>query len=284
MISRLLVPRPSALLIGAALLSLTACGDGSDPLAAAGGATNLSVSFAAAATADTTLAGNAVLVGTASDTMVITQVQLVLDEVKLKRAGIASCPDSMRISGDRRRSSDNSGCSRLDLGPMLLNLPLGGSSTSPLGVTVPAGTYHEFEFELDDVSSSSTDSSSSSIADRAFLAAHPEFRNVSVRVTGSYKGTAFTFLSRAKAEVEFEFEPSLTIQEGVNDNVSITIDFASWFKDAGGAVLAPTVGNQSRIDQNIIGSFYAFGDRDRDGREDSGRGRGRGRGRGSDDN
>lgn len=252
-----------------------ACASGTDsPVSPAGpDATALSVSFAATGAASVNAAGNAVIVGTAADTMLISKVQMVLSNVKLRRAGVTACPDSMPVSGTRGRSSDDRGCSRLDLGPMLLDLPLSGASTSPLAVTVPAGTYHEFEFEVEDVSTSVN----ASQADKDFLTAHPEFRDVTVKVIGTYKGTAFTFLSRARAEVEFEFEPSLVVQAGVNDNVSITLDLSAWFKSAGGAVLAPTVANQAAIDQNIMTSFTAFGDRDRDGHEDSGRGRGRGR-------
>lgn len=260
---------------------LTACGDASqDPTSAGGGATSLSVSFVAQGTAlKTNAAGNAVLVGTSADTMVITRVQLVLDKVKLRKSGVAACPDSMSASSQRGRSSDDRGCSRMDLGPMLLDLPLTGAATSLLGVTVPAGAYRSLEFELDDINASSR----ATQAEKDFLAAHPEFRNATVRVTGTYKGTAFTFVSKAQAEVEFEFEPSLVVKAGVNDNVSITLDLGSWFKQASGAVLAPTVANQAAIDQNIINSFSAFGDRDGDAREDSGRGRHRGRGTGKDD-
>jgi hypothetical protein len=267
----------------AASVGLAACDGGTDgALAAEGGAANLSVSFAtpasvsAAVTVNT--AGNLVLVGTSKDTMLVTKLELVLSHVKLRRSGVSACPDSMPPSSQRGRSHDAGGCSRLDLGPMLLDMPLGGSTTSALAVTVPAGTYHEFEFELGDVSTSSR----ASQAEKDFLTAHPQFRDVTVRVTGTYKGTAFTFLSRAQTEVEFEFEPELIVKTGVNDNVSTTVDLAAWFMGDAGAILAPTVANQTRIDQNILSSFSAFGDENRDGREDGSRGRGRGRGRGRD--
>jgi hypothetical protein len=76
--------------------------------------------------------------------------------------------------------------------------------------------------------------------------------------------------------VEFEFEPSLVVETGVNDNVSISLDLSKWFKAANGSIVAPTVSNQLVIDQNILNSFDAFGDRDHDGHEDSGRGKGHG--------
>jgi hypothetical protein len=276
--SRISLPRCSTLVPAAALGLFAACAGGSDGSVAPvdGGATSLSVSFATAGTATVNAAGNAVIVGTAADTMVVTKVQMVLDNVKLRKSGVAACPDSMKVSSTRGRSSDDRGCSRLDLGPMLLDLPLGGTSTSPLTVTIPAGTYSQVEFELDDVNTGTR----ASQADKDFLTAHPEFRDVTVKVTGTYKGAAFTFLSRASAEVEFEFSPALVVQSGVNDNVTVKLDLAAWFKNASGAVLAPTVANQATIDQNITSSFSAFGDRDRDGREDGGRGESRGRRKG----
>ena len=274
MYSHSALPYGSRLLPIAMLGLLGACASGSDGSVApnAAGSTSLSVSFATTGAAAVNASGNAIIVGTAADTMVLTKVQLVLSNVKLRREGVTACPDSMKVSSTRGRSSDDRGCSRLDLGPMLLDLPLSGSTTSPLAVTVPAGIYHEFEFELEDVRTSVN----ASQTDKDFLAAHPEFRDVTVKVTGTYKGAAFTFLSRARAEVEFEFEPSLVVKSGVNDNVSIDLNLSAWFKNAGGAILAPTVANQTAIDQNIITSFHAFGDRDRDGHEDAGRGDSRG--------
>jgi hypothetical protein len=269
-----IVPVLSAL----TLASLTACSD-SATTAVEGGASGVSLSFATTGAAAQTAAGDAILVGTANDTMVISKVQLVLDQVKLRRADVTSCPDSMAASTDRSRSRDDRGCSRLDVGPMLVTLPLSGTASSPLSVTVPAGTYRSIEFELEDV----RDDARATAAERAFLAANPTFRDVSVRVEGRYRGTAFTFLSGAEGEVEFEFEPSMVIQTGVNDNISVTLDLARWFKTGTGALLAPTAANQSLISANISSAFEAFGDRDRNGREDEGRGRGRGRGRGSDD-
>lgn len=282
--------RRSLWMLAASLSSLTACGDATAP---AGGNSNLSLSFAAqvapAGTArtmgaglvpgvslatGTNAAGNVVLVGAANDTLVITGVQLVLNEVKLRRADVTSCPAVMpERSGSSERSSDDKGCSRLDLGPMLLDLPLSDAGSSKLAVAIPAGSYREIEFELDRVEGGS----GTSATDKAFLAANPDFANRSVRVTGTYKGQAFTFTSKVEAEVEMEFEPAIVVETGSNDNITIALDLARWFRDSAGRLLAPTVENQSRIEQNIATSFDAFGDRDRDGKEDPGRSRTRSR-------
>src|SRR6185295_15934827 len=76
-----------------------------------------------------------------SNTLVIDRVQLVLREIELKRAdATASC------SG----SSGHGACERLEVGPVLLDLPLGGSGGAARSFSVPvaAGTYDEVEFEI----------------------------------------------------------------------------------------------------------------------------------------
>ncbi len=253
------------------LAALAACGG--DPLGSNGGATSLSVSFASAGMVARNAAGNAILVGASSDTLVVAKVQLVLNDVELRRADVTTCPAAIPVSTNRERSSDDGGCSRLDLGPMLVDLPLDSTGASKLAVTIPAGAYREIEFELDKVRTGS----SASAAESLFVVAHPEFRDVTVRVTGTYRGAPFTFTSRVEAEVEFEFEPAFVVEAGVNDNITVSLDLGRWFRNETGALLAPTAQNQSRIEQNIVTSFDAFGDRDRDGREDRGRGRGRSR-------
>lgn len=262
------LPRRRAWLPVALLTSLAACGT-SDPLASSGGATSLSVSLASAGVTATNAAGSAIVVGSSADTLVISKVQLVLNDVKLRRADVTLCPDTIPARRDGEHSSDSHGCSRLDLGPMLLDVPLVGTGASKLAVAIPGGSYREMEFELDKVETGS----SATAAERTFLATYPDFRDVSVRVTGTYRGAPFTFLSHVEAEVEFEFNPALVVETGVNDNITISLDLGRWFRDSNGALLAPTTGNQGRIEQNIVTSFDAFGDRDRDGKEDSGRSR-----------
>ncbi len=263
----------------ASLTLLTACGDGSGALGAAGGATALSVSFSGSSTAAAAPAGQPLTVAAGSDTMVINRVQLVVDEFEMERDDdddTSSCAasDTRRASSDR--STDDGSCSRLDRGPFLFELPL-GAARSALSVTVPAGRYEEFELELDAVDDSADDDDDADdlAAKRAFLVANPAFRNVSVRVEGSYRGAPFVFTSRPEIEFEFEFEPSLVVEAGVNDNITVGVDVSSWFRNAAGAIVAPIAANRAIVDRNILSSIHAFGDRNRDGREDDGRGRSR---------
>ena len=110
-----------------------------------------------------------------------------------------------------------------------------------------------------------------------FVAKNPDFVDRTVRVTGTYKGQPFTFTSKVEAEVEMEFDPPIVVEAGANDNLTVALDLARWFRTTSGALLVPTAANQSRIEQNIATSFDVFGDRNRDGKEDEGRKRSRSR-------
>ena len=86
-----------------------------------------------------------------------------------------------------RRVVDDA-CEKLELGPILLDLPLGGAggAARTFSVAVDTGTYGEVEFEIHHPSDDDG-------ADVAFLQAHPDFAGVSVKVTGSFNGTPFIF-------------------------------------------------------------------------------------------
>ncbi len=269
------LPRCRAWILASTLTTLAACGDQAawklDPTETSGGATNLSVSFASSGALATNASGSAIIVGADDDTLVINSVQIVLNDVELRREEVSTCPDAMPARTNGERSADDMGCSRLDLGPMLLDVPLDGVSSSQLSAAIPAASYREVAFAIKRVRTES----SATAAERLFVTQHPEFGDQTVRVTGTYRGEPFTFTSVVEADVEFEFDPALAVEAGVNDNVTVSLDLSRWFRSETGALLAPTTDNQALIDQNIATSFDAFGDRDLDGREDRGRGRGR---------
>ena len=189
--------------------------------------------------------------GTA-EAVVIDTAQVVLREIELR--GGNGC-----VAGDDDSDEDSDGCGALELGPALANLPLSAGVISPLTVDVPAGSYTRLEFELHRVSGDGRDS--------AFAAAHPEMRDASVRVTGTYRGARFVFTSRVDAEVELTFRPPLVV-DGAASNATVNVDVASWFTTADGQVIAPTAENASRIGERIKASFRAFEDGDRDGDEE----------------
>lgn len=239
----------------AATLLLAACGDSTGPRTArqvsVSFATNAPVLAAAGIAAD-------VLVSDGTNALVITSVQLVLKEVELQTQAQDDACDS---SGPGNPCDED----EVELGPFLIDLPLNGGTESALSMTIPAGTYHEIEFEMDAADDDTAE-------DLAFRAAHPEFSNLSVKVTGTYNGAPFTYTARVEAELEMEFSQGVVIAEG--SNVTVNVDVSRWFRNGSTVIDPRTAGsggqNESIVRSNIVASFEAFEDDDRDGDDDSG--------------
>jgi hypothetical protein len=190
-----------------------------------------------------------------TNTLVINGVQLVLREIELHKAGVVS---------DCATSVDDD-CEELEIGPILLDLPLGtpGGARS-FTVAVEPGSYDRVEFEVHKPSSSS---------DAAFIAAHPDLDGVSVRVSGTYNGVAFTYTGDFNEEMEFNLVPELAVSETGTADLTLFASLDSWFRDAGGALVDPASANaggpnQGLVEQNIRSSLDAFEDENHDGLDD----------------
>ncbi len=220
-------------------------------------------------------------------TVVLDTVQLVLRDIRFKRVEGTACPDDDSTSASIRHDgvSDSSGhegdhngsdghedtCEAFNAGPLLLDVPLGGGVDRAFGVTVDTGTFDQLRIRIHKPSSDSADA-----ADVAFLAAHPEFDKVSIRVVGSYNGTPFVFLSDLNAEQRIALVPPITVA-GAASNVDVTIkvDVSTWFADGAGGFVDPTSGlkggvNDNLVRDNIKASFHAFRDGNHDGHDDDG--------------
>jgi hypothetical protein len=196
----------------------------------------------------------------AANVLVITKAQVVLDEIELKSSTTATCTDmEAEDHGDHEGDDD---CEEMKLDPTLVDLPVDGVTQLNVGALVPAGTYRELEFKVDAVESGEHASAA------AFLTAHPDFRNVAVRVEGTFNGQPFVFISREDAKFELEFDPPVEITAG-SSNVTVLIDVLAWFKNASGDFVNPAdATNASLINGNIKRSFHAFEDEDHDGEDD----------------
>ena len=200
------------------------------------------------------------LAATAVNALVITKAQVVLDEVELKSSTTATCSDMEAEDHDGHEAADD--CEEMKLDPMLVDLPADGVTQLNVGALVPAGTYRALEFKIDALETGEHASAA------AFLTAHPEFRNVSVRVEGTFNGQPFVFVSREDAKFELEFNPPIEIATG-SSNVTVSIDVLAWFKNASGDFVNPAdATNASLINGNIKRSFHAFEDDDHDGEDD----------------
>ena len=252
-------PHPTAsaavlALTGLALGGLAACSD----VTAAPGSRAMTLSFA------TTPAGapgiSASLAG-AADALVITKAQLVLSRTELEMVN-GNC-----ASNDDE--GDDDGCAELKLGPMLVDLPLTSGAKTALTVAVPAGRYDKIEAKIDAVASESDGHHQDAAT---FLAAHPEFRNISIRVEGTFNGQPFVYTTALDAEMEMEFNPPLVV-DGAAGNLTVQVDLSTWFLGRDGAAINPATANaggvnRSLVEDNIKRSFKVFEDDDHDGRHD----------------
>ncbi len=252
------MPRfPSRLNLPLAALALAgACSDSGGP------SNQAQVNFSVATQPATTPSGvSLAMAGTpetftdGSNTLVITGVQLVLREIELHRAGaLADCADS---------ASDD--CEELEVGPLLLDLPLGTPGAArTFSVQLAPGSYDRIEFELHKPSDPE---------DAAFMQAHPDFEDISVRVTGTYNGEDFTYTGRFNDEQEFNLVPELIMGDVAAADLTLFANLDRWFRDPAGTLVHPNSANnggpnQGLAEQNIKASLDAFEDENHDGRDD----------------
>lgn len=260
-----------ALALGAVLL--TACGeDGTGPNAAGevgvgfrlattptvsasvSGSSNGSTPVVAAATT----AGFSIKSGT--DEIVITKAQVVVKNVKLKSVA-ATC--ASRDDDDDKDDDDD--CPSIRVGPFLVNVPVNGTDGGRVSVGVPAGTYSAIRFDIHKVTSGDS-------ADRVFRQENPDFRDISVRLEGTYNTRPFIFTHDVNAKLDVPLTKPAEI--GTNgDNVTVTLDMSTWFTKPGTGLYNPSEANvagfvRAKIQNNIRASFRAFRDKNRDGKDD----------------
>jgi len=163
-------------------------------------------------------------------------------------------------------NDDGPDCVPLKAGPVLVDLPLDGTTKVILDALVPAGSYTRLQARLHPVSVND-------LGGGDFLAAHPEFDGISVKVVGVFSDTAgtdhaFTFTSSMNVVSAMNFDPPVTVN-ATTTNLTIDVDVSHWFTDASGAVIDPTnSANQHWIEKNIRASLRAFRDDNHDGDDD----------------
>ncbi len=281
-------------LLGAAVFALVACNDGTGPSSEArvGLGFQVAPSTTKAATEAArldspdgrTFAGDApVVTPTATglritrdtDVIVITKAQLVVRDVKLRRA-VATCADDddddrsranamASATFDRRSDDRDDDCPVIRVGPFLVDMPVNGTEAARVSVPIPEGAYSSVRLRLHKVTSSDS-------ADAAFRQAYPDFRDISVRFEGSFNGAPFVFVTDLDARVDVPLESPLVVGAG-GDDVTVAIDVSNWFLRPQGGLYAPALANtpgfvRAAVQHNIRHAFRAFRDRNRDGRRD----------------
>ena len=244
-----------ATIAGLVIMSVTGCSEGTGPRQADRQAVTLRV--AASSLAPSAQAPGSVTV--AGHTLVLSKIELVLRDIKFKRVeGGADC-DDLEAAGNAKDD-----CERFVTGPMLLDLPLGGAPERVVSVEVDSGTYRQVEFRIHKPEDENGDAS--------FLAAHPDLKKISVRVTGQYDGNGFVYISDLSAKQRNDLTPPLVVGSKAATDVTLKVDVATWFA-AGGSLIDPATAlkgqpNDNVVRDNIRRSFHWFEDKDHDGKDD----------------
>jgi hypothetical protein len=252
---RFISPRHAALVLAA--FGAAACSDASTSSARRPITVSVTTQAQSAATADRASADITVALGSSS--LVITKAQLVARRIELAPVSATACAGTTESGDDDAEVED--GCAEVEVGPSLLDLPLDASTKTNVTAAVPAGTYRALELRIGPISSGNRRS-------KEFLAAHPDFKDASIRVEGTFNGKSFVFMSPVDARIETSFSTPLTV-DASSSNVTVAIDITNWFSDGNGGTLDPgNRANASRISANIASSFHAFEDDDHDGHDD----------------
>jgi hypothetical protein len=253
----------------AGTVGLIACSDSSGP---GPGSARLGLMVSTTGTGATAagFAPESVTVG--QHRLVLTKVELVMREIELKRvAGSSNCsqenaddaPAAQGDGGSKRRDDDD--CLEVEIGPLVVDLPLGGGVKRIVSATVDTGTYREVEFKIHRLGSRSDD--------QAFLTAHPGLAGLSIRAAGTYDGKPFQFTTGVSAKQETDLSPPLVVAAQGATDLTLQVEVASWFVVGGVGLVDPATAvdgglNENVVRQNIRRSFKVFEDHDHDGHRD----------------
>jgi hypothetical protein len=202
-------------------------------------------------------AAGQLVVSLGPDQILIDGVQIVLRKIHLDGAPTASCPED--AEGD-------TGCAQVGLGPLVFDLPLDQGSDPILSALLPVGTYDHLKFQIHKPSDANGDAD--------LLAEYPEMENASIRVVGTYNGTAFTFTTDLTEVEELALPEPVEVAAEAEVPLTLFVDGSDWFVDqAGTGLVDPAQANdglpfESLVEQNIRASFRAFHDADADGAAD----------------
>lgn len=228
------------------------------------------------------LADPLTLTDASNNQLVITSAQVVLRKIELKNSTTTcTASDSSEAGEDHGGTSGSGGaddpaghdvrmaglhdgdCGELKLGPVLVDLPLTAGASQVFSAEVPAGTYDRVEYKIHRPTS----------RDSAFVAANPDFAGVSIKVTGTYNGVAFTYLTGVEKEQETRLDPPLVVSTAGATDLTLLIDLDKWFRAADSSLVDPATANagganEALVRTNIVGSDDCFEDENRDGRHD----------------
>lgn len=230
------------------VLAAAACGDTTGP----DGVDQVEVRFAAVSSAAATQDGSLEVTGS-NGTLRIDEMHMIVAEFELKRTDDAACV------GD----DDDDDCEKFEAPPSFLDVPLDGSGVIAVRQMVPAGTYRELEFEVEDLDDDEDNPvEAQQIAElRAQIRAQfPDWPDdASMLLVGSFTPTGgdpipFRVYFEAEIEVELDLIPPVVIGAGGGEPVfTVRIDPELLVRNSDG-----TVRNLAEIDFDATGRVIEF--------------------------
>ena len=223
-------------------------------------------------TVATAQTGDATLIVTGTNgTLEITSIEAVVSELELE------CESGSTVA-----------CVEFETGPSFAPIPLGATQVEIAGGSVPAGTYTEFEFEIDDLEPDHDDSEAERQAKEALLAeiretyGDPPFPATASMIlqgsftpAGSDTAAPFTAFVDGEVEIEVPLVPALEVVEGADPlAIPVTVDPSLWLTRPDGTVYDlsqydyATTGAMPSFEIEIEGAFVAEYDEDDDGYDD----------------
>lgn len=208
-------------------------------------------------------AGDSTMVVLGTDTVIIRSVEIVMREIELERADAP-------VDCDMTPEGQDDACEEFTVGIQVVPLPLGNSTDKVIELAnVPEGLYDQVEFDIHKPESSN---------DATWIAAHPAFDGISIRVAGTFSRAGlrsdFVYTTDLDKEQERDLIPPIDVTAGGAANVTLRIDISSWFVSETGLLLVdPATANKGGqnegvVKNNIEQSIEAFHDDDSDGLDD----------------
>lgn len=200
------------------------------------------------------------VIGIGADTLRIDSIKVVLAQISLFTAADSTCGD------DGHDDMKDNSCSPLAAGPIVVRLPLTAGDSQVMSVPVPKNTYTGMSFR---VHKPNTQDTSATVT--AFLAAHPEWKNLSIKVDGAFDGQPVHWQGDPVVQVKEKFSPPVVVSDTSGLNFTLHVSAASWFVAQNGSLINPNSATgplYPQIAMNINKSFHAFEDDKHNGHDD----------------
>jgi hypothetical protein len=180
-----------------------------------------------------------VLTGT-NGTLTIEEIRVIVNEVELKPSD-GTC--------DQIENSISDDCPEFEAPPRFLDLPLDGEPITAVTGLIPAGTYKEIDFEIEDLEDDEEDAAQAAAIEAVrleILGVIPDWpRKASTLVVGTFEpaggGAAIDFRVFLDAEVEIEMPllPNLVVADDGTASRDLTVDVRPdiWFGGPNNTVL-----------------------------------------------